>query len=114
MDTVTHGLQLLGEETFDLYIAPEAANCLYYGSEVVTNLAIASELAVGSVEEALDKLVGDVSRVAGWFLQFASGGLSAFAARHLQEHAGGSLVEVEIEDLPHIDQVRIPFFVRSN
>jgi hypothetical protein len=96
-------------EVFEIFISEDHGNCLYHISHVLVMVAILKSLRCPDFWTAMDKLLEDVHKVTGWFLQFLGECLIVIFEKYL----GRGHIEVEIPEPPTIDDVKLPFFVRK-
>ncbi len=100
-----------GDE-FDMYIAEQHINSLYYVSESVINKAMLNELEPNDIQSAFDKLYQDVVEIHGLMLTFIHNFMTVAARRHFVKTGSNPVIEeIEIGDLPSLENRRFPFFV---
>ena len=102
-----------GDE-FDMYIAEQHINSLYYVAESVINKAMLQELESNDLQTSFDKLYQDTVEVHRLLLTFIHNFMKVAAGRHfVKTESNPVLEEIEI-DLPSLEELRLPFFVNAS
>ncbi len=102
-----------GDE-FDMYIAEQHLNTLYYVSESVINKAMLHELEPNDLRASFDKLNQDIVEIHGLLLTFIHNFMKVAAGRHFVKTVSNPVLE-EIEiDTPSLKDLRLAFFVNAS
>ena len=99
-----------GDE-FDMYIAEQHVNTLYYVCESVINKAMLHELEPNDLQSGFDKLFQDIVKVHQLLLTFIPSFMKIFAGRHFVRTESNPVLEIIEIDMPSIKDLRLPFFV---
>ncbi|HQH28631.1 MAG TPA: hypothetical protein PLP17_14635, partial [Oligoflexia bacterium] len=90
-----------------LYAHKQRANCLSQFAEQVVSMTIFTD------HTAFEKAVNDCDTLYNNFLEFAQRCIVLILQRHVNDKVTGSWPIVEIEDPPFIDELRLPFYLRT-
>jgi hypothetical protein len=102
------------DEKWEMYLAESNANSLYYASELVTNYSLLESIHPGKHQKAMEDLISESIRVAGWFTDVSAAFMIAFAEKHLVNEDGEfKMSPLDIGKVPKFDEVHIPFFVET-
>ena len=107
-DLIEQSFQTLpSEEVWDFFLAPSIANTFYHASELVmTQAAIGLVRAKGDNAVAFDRLLKDITQVAGW--------IGDLFGEIIAEIAGKLDVPTEEHDIPDplkLSEIYAPFFL---
>ncbi len=96
-----------------MLLAKNHGNCWYVMSEDVLLRAMAGDWQIGSINETLDRIVGDITAVTGHFLSFL--GLTLENAFGFLKDSGCEIAEDEetVVDVPLLDGLQLQFFSRA-
>jgi hypothetical protein len=94
-------------ETLVTFLGDNHANTLHEMSEVVMNRAMLAGID-SEPAKAIEKAVGAVTQVTGWFLTFVDGFMIAVVDKSWPDDAGwGDMVDIEAQAF---DEIRVPWF----
>ena len=103
-----------GDE-FDMYLAQQHVNSLYYVSEAVINKAMLHELNPSNIRFSYDKLFKEIVEVHGLLLTFFNEFMTAAAGRHFVTTESNPVLRIiRIGRLPILRNLRLPFFVKAS
>lgn len=101
--------KLSDSEKLELYFAPGEGNCLYYMSQVLSNLALLHSVDSSDMGKAMWTWLQDIYQTAGWFISFFQEIMLIFGEKYL----GEIFEEVEVPEPPNIAEVKLPYFVKK-
>ena len=102
-----------GDE-LDMYIAEQHINSLYYFAESVINKTMLHELEPNDLQSSFDKLYKDIVEVHRLLLTFIHNFMKVAVGRHFVMTDSNPVVEeIEIGELPSLENLRLPFFVNA-
>jgi len=96
-------------ELFEIFLSEKHTNCRYFLSDVVVTFAVLDAINEKDKEKAMDKLISEIHRLTGCFLNFLGGYVVIF----LQQYPDFIKEEIIVSDLPLIDDVKLPYFIRE-
>lgn len=98
--------------TFDLHVASEQGNSLYFAAEEMIFTALSAKAAATEGrEDVMRRLIDDVDNVAGLLTDCAQGALIVFGKRYAKSAWKPEKLATEEVPLTDARDVRIPFFV---
>ncbi len=101
------GYEHVQDSDLVFYVAGDHANSVYYASEAVANLGMLELIQPGEPQKAMDRLMDETIRVAGWFLRFINKCMRVAMGRYF----GDSRIEVvTLKGVPDLEALRIPYF----
>jgi hypothetical protein len=113
-DIQTEILLPTDQTCWEIYLAESSANSLYYASEVVAHFSLLEAIDPGNHQKAMDRLIAETMSVAGWFMDFIEGCMICVTEKHFLDGQDALAMEdVDIGETPSLDEVQIPFFVRT-
>lgn len=98
------------DEVWRLVMSSAAGNSLYYLSDLVLNYAMFDQINKADHSRAMDILIADTIKLAKAILIFCESCWVVALDRHLKD-SGSEYHNVEVNDCPRLQEVRIPFFV---
>ena len=102
-----------GDE-LDMYIAEQHINSLYYFAESVINKTMLHELEPNDLQSSFDKFHKDIVKVHRLLLTFIHNFMKVAVDRHFVMTDSNPVVEeIEIGELPSLENLRLPFFVNA-
>ncbi|MHA1669529.1 MAG: hypothetical protein ACTSV5_03010 [Promethearchaeota archaeon] len=97
------------DEILEIYISEHRTNCLYSLSDTIVNWSILNSIDSSNSQRAMDKLINDIAiKVSSWFQEFC-GDCACIIAKKLDIDSS----EVEISELPSINEIKLPYFVKK-
>ncbi len=97
-------------QQFQVVIAEHLGNCLYTFSNVIVTWSILNSIAANDPQRAMNTLVDEVQKVTQWFQTFAAECISML----VMKWATPKYTEVELPELPIVDNVGLPYFVKRS
>jgi len=97
----------------ELYLADDYANSLNWACEEIVSYAMLGVAEAKDPQEALETIIGDLTKVSGWFFDFCGSCMAVTVELHL----GANLRELNAEQIdvgepiPY-ETVTLPYFVR--
>ncbi len=99
-------------DEWEIYLAEQQVNGLYYVSEIITSYALLEMIEPGDHRKAMDRLVHESSQVVGWLLAFIGGYMIVITEKYFLDENGKLLLEpIDIGGVPSADSIEIPYFV---
>jgi len=94
------------------FLSTYRGHCLYYTSELVAVMGLIQlEPTASSWQNALDKIVSEVTNIPVVMTDFILGYMTAFAEKFIAPHIGDITAnKFTIEDGPPADSITVPFF----
>ena len=105
--------EMVDGDEFDMYIAEQHINSLYYVSESIINKAMLHELEPNDIQGSFDQLFQDIVEVYELLLTFINNFMKVAAGRYFVK-TDSNPVLVEIENPPSLEDLRLPFFVDAS
>jgi hypothetical protein len=101
---------LPASEVFEIYVSDHFGNCIFSMSNILVIFAILKNTGIHNTDEAIGKLLSDITKVTGWFSNFLGRCLLIFTEKHL----GLKSQTVEIPEPSPISKITLPFFVKAD
>lgn len=99
-------------DEWEIYLAEQQMNGLYYVSEMITSYALLEMIEPGNHKRAMKRLMQESHQVVGWFLAFIGGYMIAITEKYfLGENDKLQLETIDAGDVPFADSIEIPYFV---
>ena len=89
-------------------------NTLNYFAEAIANRALLQSLGYESNQEAFNQLITETTQVAGWLLEVSSFVMGSFILMHKDGIMQSGIQEVYFDKLPHLNNIKIPWFVDTS
>ena len=102
--------QETNDDDWSIYFCRTLLNCFFFMSDFIIAHGMANAVGEGDLIKAHAAILGDLGPLSNELSEFTFG----FAAAIFKKYVGDELpatVAATIEDAPHIDDVRIPFYV---
>lgn len=93
-------------ENFEIFLSESHGNCLYYLSHVLVNSAILRHTGSPTLEEAADKLLKEITKVASCFSEFIGDCLTIVIKKYFGRKHG----QIQIP-ASYVNEVSLPYFV---
>ena len=99
-------------DDISLYLHKHNGNCLYQFAELAMNVALLDGIESKRPEQALTRLLSEMTDVVAWMNVFGQGLMIAMLQEHILSK-GENLAEVEIDvgEVPSIETLQLPFFI---
>lgn len=110
---LARAFQLMQDDEYVFYLSDTFANSHWYSAEAVVNYALLELIEPGDPVKAIDLLIGDTTKVAGWIGRFVDRCIVAVFVKHFgsEFEVFGTAEETTIENVVHASDVRIPYYV---
>ncbi len=112
LDKVDNELDDLSRfDQFDIYFSEAHGNCHYVAANDVLIFGMMALTGKKDLKEALDSIIGETTSIARRFQDFFGVFQMVFVLRHLDAHP--DMEEIVLDDVPGLEEVRLPYFCRD-
>ena len=99
-------------EDLAVYLHPDHANCLFQFAETTMNKALMDSINASDHEEAITRLVSEMSSVVGWLNGFAQDLIFCILEKYVGRDVLNHVLDyVNMDDVPASRNIKIPYFI---